>query len=284
VFAPLTLTRACLPQLIGLIALDMTTKYIFGYFILILASNYFNFLGFYKILDTLGGAPGEALRQKTGWYFRIMNGLYALTLLLAFVPTFGPYCTSEKVYPPCMNWAASLFLINFVFNCVISCKKDYFLGEGTIIRSNTMATRLLEENQDGEKDRSASDATGSHLDWTDLERADFLGKKMFRKQMLIYLIFQAILAFINIVVQIFGRVVVHENHFLGCTKGGYQWLYTTIEGEMFVASHMVLICTQAVMLEQALYQVPKKLGWFKHSAKEIELADNFQAPKEIAIN
>lgn len=124
-------------QLIGLIVLEETTKYIFGYFIMVTASNYFNFLGFYKILGNLGGAPGEALREKTKWYFRVMNGLYALTLLLSFVPRFGPTCTSEKVYPPCMNWASTLFLVNFVFNMIIAFKKDYFLGEGAVISTES---------------------------------------------------------------------------------------------------------------------------------------------------
>ena len=48
-------------QLIGLIVLDMTQKVIAGFFIIILACNYLNFLGFYKILDTLPGLPGKKL-------------------------------------------------------------------------------------------------------------------------------------------------------------------------------------------------------------------------------
>ena len=120
--------------LIMLIALDMTSKYIAGFFLLIYMSNYFNFLGFYKILDNLPGAPGVALRQKTLWYFRLMNVLYVLTLGLAFVPRFGPYCTAEKVYPACMNWTACLFIANFIFHLVINCNKDFFLSEGPIVQ------------------------------------------------------------------------------------------------------------------------------------------------------
>lgn len=108
---------------------------------------------------------------------------------------------------------------------------------------------------------------------------------MFRKQMNVYLFFQAILAVCNIALQLWGRIFVHDNHFLGCTNGGYQWMYTTLTGEMFVAMHMVLICTQAVMLEQALYQVPKKMGWFNHTEKEVELAsDDFHEPKNNEAN
>ena len=68
----------------------MTSKYIAGFFLLIYLSNYLNFLGFYKILDTLPGAPGIKLRLTTRWYFITMNCLYAVTFLLAFVPRFGP--------------------------------------------------------------------------------------------------------------------------------------------------------------------------------------------------
>ena len=56
-------------------------------------------------------------------------------------------------------------------------------------------------------------------------------------------------------------------------------MYTTLSGELFVGAHMVLIITQAVMLEQALYKVPKNLGWFDHTEEERELADNFTEAK-----
>lgn len=118
--------------MIILIALDFTRKYIAGFFVLIFLSNYFNFLGFYKILDTLPGEPGVVLRRKTLWYFRVMNVLYAVTLVLSFMPRFGPFCSSEKVYPPCMNWIACLFIVNFIFHVVIDCNKDFFFEKGPI--------------------------------------------------------------------------------------------------------------------------------------------------------
>ena len=79
----------------------------------------------------------------------------------------------------------------------------------------------------------------------------------------VYLIFSGFLAFCNLAVQLWGRIFVHNSHFLGCTARGYQWVYTTVKGEVFVATHMMLIITQGVMLEYALYKVPKKMGWFK---------------------
>lgn len=107
------------------------------------------------------------------------------------------------------------------------------------------------------------------LDWKDGERADKLAKRMFRSQMTVYLWFQLVLVICNIAIQIWGRIFVHRSNFLGCSDGGWQWEYTTITGELFVGAHMVLIITQAVMLEQAVYKVPHKLGWFNHSEQEV---------------
>eukprot|EP00354_Favella_ehrenbergii_P000905 CAMPEP_0170466066 /NCGR_PEP_ID=MMETSP0123-20130129/10175_1 /TAXON_ID=182087 /ORGANISM="Favella ehrenbergii, Strain Fehren 1" /LENGTH=305 /DNA_ID=CAMNT_0010732121 /DNA_START=194 /DNA_END=1111 /DNA_ORIENTATION=+ len=267
--------------LIGLIVLDMTTKFIAGYFLLILACNYFNFLGFYKILTNLPGKPGEIAWSRTKWYFRTMNVLYALTLGLAFVPRFGPTCTATKVYPPCMNWACCLFIINFIFHCVMSCRKDYFLGSGSIMEGvdDEYVREVAADDGADEKAEAVnlSDSQLSHKDWE--QKEDLLSKKLFRKQMNVYLFFQGILAFCNVAIQLWGRVFVHNSHFLGCTEGGHQWLYTTVKGEVFVATHMVLIITQGVMLEYALYKVPKKMGWFKTKSVE-EADDDFTTPTE----
>lgn len=202
-----------------------------------------------------------------------MNCLYALSLGLAFVPKFGPTCTADKVYPACMNWSACLFIINFVFHCVINCRKDFFLDQGPIASGST---------EDHFQDASnVTEGDMSKGDWTDAEKADKLSKQMFRKQMKVYLWFQAVLVVCNLAIQVWGRIFVHKSHFLGCADQGYQWIYTTITGELFIGAHMVLIITQAVMLEQALYKVPHKMGWFELSEKEVELADNFAEPKTL---
>lgn len=154
----------------------MTHKYIAGFFLMIFLSNYFNFVGFYKILQNLPGAPGKKMREKTRAYFITMNVLYVLTAGMSFIPDFGPFCRAGKVYPACMNWAACLFIINFVFHCVISCRKGYFLEEGSIIENESEAEELLEAD-----DRSNVSNKEENLDWTDAQRADFLRKKMFKK-------------------------------------------------------------------------------------------------------
>ena len=42
---------------------------------------------------------------------------------------------------------------------------------------------------------------------------------------------------------------------------------------------MMLIITQGVMLEYALYKIPKKMGWFKVKSVE-EADDDFKEPND----
>jgi len=174
--------------LAGLITLDLTTKYIAGYWLLILCTNYFSFLGFYKILTNMPGRPGEMVKERTKWYFRVMNVLYFLALVLAFIPRFGPTCTATKVYPPCLNWAAMLFIINFIFHCVIACKKDYFLDSGSIAVHSQDNDFVAANDEDGKEAASSTHTSQlSTKDWESNE--DKLAKKLFRKQMNVYLFF-----------------------------------------------------------------------------------------------
>jgi len=51
--------------LVGMIVLDLTVKYIAGYFILILFSNYLNFLGLMVVLRNVPTSEGAKLRKDT---------------------------------------------------------------------------------------------------------------------------------------------------------------------------------------------------------------------------
>lgn len=77
-----------------------------------------------------------------------------------------------------------------------------------------------------------------------------------------------------------GRIFVHNSFFIGCSAGGYQWVYTTVKGEVFVATHMALIISTGVMLEYALYKVPKKMGWFKIKQSDDDFATPINNDKE----
>lgn len=225
--------------------------------------------------------------DSTKWYFRTMNVLYAVTVGLSFIPRFGPYCTATKVYPACMNWASCLFIINFIFHITIACRKDFYFAEGsiTIIEDDYQpAERVVQQDQnlsgsniEQKLNSSVAESQLTAKHWEDDQ--DRLSKRLFRKQMNAYLFFQGFLVFCNILIQLWGRVFVHQSGFLGCTQRGFQWLYTTITGEVFVACHMMLIITQGVMLEYALYKIPKKMGWFKVKSVE-EADDDFKEPND----
>ena len=97
--------------LVGMIVLDLTVKFIAGYFILILFSNYLNFLGLMVILRNVPTLEGAKLRKDTQLYYWIMHGLYGLCVLVTAF-WLRPKCIHEKVYPVCLNFACCLFLIN----------------------------------------------------------------------------------------------------------------------------------------------------------------------------
>ena len=92
-----------------------------------------------------------------------------------------------------------------------------------------------------------------------------------------YLCFQTVLVIFNVSMQIMGRVWVHKGHYLGCTAGGYEWMFTTTTGDFFVTAHMILVILQALMLEKAHYAIPEKIGYFdlpedmQNNRKEIEM-------------
>ena len=115
----------------------------------------------------------------------------------------------------------------------------------------------MNDSQDGDQQEK--------LDWADLHESQKLRQSMFRKQMRWYLCFSSILATINLTLQILGRTLhLHTDVILlACAQKGYQWVYTSLLGELFIGAHIIQIIMQAVMLEKALYKVPHEIGWFE---------------------
>ena len=107
--------------LITLLILDFTQQYIAGYFIMIFAANFINFIGFMLILRNFPGKAGRMLQEKTKCYFYVMCSLYLVVFLMSFVPAFRPKCTSEKIYPTVMNLSCCLFIINYIFHIYLNC-------------------------------------------------------------------------------------------------------------------------------------------------------------------
>ena len=234
--------------------MDFTMKLIPLFFLLVLLANYFNFVGFFYIMKNLPSNRGRNLRKRTKTYFVTMNCLYLGVLALSFVPGFRPMCTDEKVYPVVMNFASCLFLLNYMFQWVIRCNKDWFMADEGLLPESTEPTTALNESGEGE-------FVERKLSWEHKVDSVALRKQMFNKQMSFFMCFSTILVCINVSIQVLGRLV-SEEKILGCAEKGYQWLYTSLIGSLFVTAHIVQIIMQAVMLEKALYKVPHEMHWF----------------------
>lgn len=63
-------------------------------------------------------------------------------------------------------------------------------------------------------------------------------KLMFKRQMKFYLCFSSVLVIMNVCIQVWGRFVTHAQ-ILGCADGGFEWLYTTTPGELFITAQII---------------------------------------------
>lgn len=231
--------------------MDFTLKLIPLFFLLVLMANYFNFMGFFYVMRNLPGNKGRQMRKRTKTFFVVMNCLYAAVLTIAFIPGWRPMCHDHKSYPAVLNFASCLFIINYIFQWYIKCHKKFFMeeAEGALLAPAT----AINEEGDAKKDVK--------LCWEQKEHSIALRRKMFARQFSVFMCFSTILVISNLTIQIWARLV-SEKQILGCADKGYQWLYTTTVGSLFVTAHIVQVIMQAVMLEKALYKVPHEDGWF----------------------
>ena len=112
--------------LIGVLIFDLTTQYIFAFFLLIFTANYINFLGYNVLIRRLKTDEGPILKQLTDKYFYSMNALYILNLGAAYSEWFGPWCTPKWLYPACLTACAGLYVINYLYHLYLA-KNNYFL-------------------------------------------------------------------------------------------------------------------------------------------------------------
>lgn len=112
--------------LLGLLAFEFGTEYIAGFWIMILVSNYINFMGFTMLLRHLPTPERHVLRRKTNVYMVLMNCVYVLLLAMFFFHKLGPWCDSENLYPHAMYFLQYIFVINAVFHWVLHCGKPAY--------------------------------------------------------------------------------------------------------------------------------------------------------------
>lgn len=98
--------------LCAVMAFDLGTKYIFGFYLLVFFSNFINFLGLNYLVRKLRTPERKLLRKRTNLYFLIMNILYMVCFVMTLTNEYGPWCTPTQLYPPVMNFANVLFIFN----------------------------------------------------------------------------------------------------------------------------------------------------------------------------
>jgi len=133
-----------------------------------------------------------------------MNSLYVLVMVLAlsWLSRLGPKCRPNKLYPPCMNYASILFIINSIYHYYIH-KQNYWLKwEGA---NETLLP--LAEGQKVRFQKVTKDLT--------------LMKPIFQEQMRIYVCYQVVVSVVQLLIQYLGRIFIHNHNFLGCTDKGW---------------------------------------------------------------
>lgn len=124
---------------------DLTTHYIFAFFLLIYFANYINFLGYNVLIRRVKTEEGPILKKQTDIYFYTMNGLYAANLLFAITKWYGPYCSEKWLYPHCLTACAALYLLNYFYHLHLNTNEYFLKWE----RINPAMEKLVADNNSG---------------------------------------------------------------------------------------------------------------------------------------
>jgi hypothetical protein len=253
--------------LVCLCVLDLTSKIIAAFFVLILVANGLNFAGMIAIMRNVPTIEGRRLKKNTSPYMWIMCGLYGVVILVALF-WLKPVCQNGKAYPYVMNWAGFLFLINAGYQFVM----------------HYMNYTLTWEGKDAEFDGQSRVeifgdtyvAENGQFKPMDTEKL----KTVFNRMMKWYFWFQVFVCVYNVIMQILGRTVLHNSGDLACVGNGNQWVYQTIWGETFITLHIFCVITQAVLIERVYYSIPHTEGLFHGETKA---NDGFHSVKESLL-
>jgi hypothetical protein len=221
--------------LVGILIFDFTTRYIFMFYILILSSNFVTYMAFLHVMRTVELPQRLDLRKRTKWFYYLMNSLYLLMIPLAFVPGFAPICSNYKPYPATLFYCNILFLFNSAFFFYMHYNKFF-----------------LEKFDEDIETPFASDIA-----------YDDKIRHVFTQQMNSYHNYTVILSIVQVIVIVLGRIYIYEGGYLTCTGGGYEWLYSSIGGELFILGMMITMMMQSVMVEKFLYRIPLNNGYFE---------------------
>lgn len=174
-------------------------------------------------------------------------------LPLAVIPWTAPICNSVMIYPGSLLACNIMFLLNSGF---------FFYA-----RSNKFFAEIDDEKSPLLQERSSEQ--------------DERKRKILDEQMKSYGNYLKILSTIQIVIILLARVYIDSGDYLACTGGGYQWLYTNVRGEIFIAGMMITIMMQSMMIEKFLYRIPNKHGEFDSIKIRVEKSMKAQFKKKF---
>jgi hypothetical protein len=111
--------------LIALILFEIGSKYVAGFYLLVLLQNYINFRGFCYLLRNLNTEENAMLVNSTDLYYYSMNLMYFLTFMISFTSSYGPFCR-KTIYPAVLTFSSGLFVINALFHFYLH-SRNYWL-------------------------------------------------------------------------------------------------------------------------------------------------------------
>ena len=114
--------------MIGILIFDSIARYLLLFYFLILSSNACSYLSLLHVMRHYEVPEGTGLRNRVKYYFYVMNVIYVLMILAAFIPGFAPACSNISTYPTILSLCNVLFLVNACFFWVMY-KEDFFFSQ-----------------------------------------------------------------------------------------------------------------------------------------------------------
>ena len=107
-----------------------------------------------------------------------MNSLYLIVVIMAFVPSMHPLCMDDHTYPMVLNFAACLFLVNYIFHVWINCNKDFYLKDADTDKEDDKTLALIEKIKSLDKIESMEAMKQS---WAERDTSVYMRRNMFKK-------------------------------------------------------------------------------------------------------
>ena len=113
--------------MIGILLFDNIVRYTLLFYFLVLSSNACTYLSLMHVMRHYENPEGAALRHRVRNYFYVMNVIYVLMFIVAFLPGLAPVCSDLSTYPTILYSGNVLFLVNACFFWVMY-KKNFFFN------------------------------------------------------------------------------------------------------------------------------------------------------------